>query len=101
MHKKLYKNCFKYYFSLFFTEFKISDWGSPGDPDYLGPSEDVLDHSQPQINNASGDNYIDTCFFKAHRDTTADGTYPFNTSAYHIWMAKLAFVLIFQVRICI
>ena len=79
--------------SFFFSEFRTEDWGDRANDSFPGPEEfhlnDTLDMEE-------------VCFFKGHRTReVADNgtvTYNLNEKWYHIFAAKLAFVLVFEVR---
>ena len=71
------------------TEFNVSHWGDPSDKEnYLGPDPDIL--------NSTNTTTVDTCYFKAFRDTEAED-FPLTIEFFHIWIARLAFIIIFQV----
>ena len=68
----------------------MSHWGDPNDENYLGPSQDILDSTNTTT--------VDTCYFKAFRDTEAED-FPLTIEFFHIWIARLAFIIIFQVHL--
>ena len=67
----------------------MSHWGDPNDENYLGPDNDILESTNTTT--------VDTCYFKAFRDTEAED-FPLTIEFFHIWIARLAFIIIFQVH---
>ena len=89
LSEKIHKN----HIFVLFSAFNTSDWGNRDElsGEYLGPSKTIL--------NDSALNGIEVCYFKGFRDDNGDGEYPLNINFFQVWIARLAFILIFQVFI--
>ena len=81
--------------------FNTSDWGDPqcmndsskdnmfvpGNPSYFGPNSVCLNSSNP----------VQTCRYRSYRTDAGDGEYELNIEWFRIMVARLLFVLIFEV----
>ena len=81
--------------------FNTSDWGDPqcindtnkdnvfvpGNPSYFGPNSVCLNSSNP----------VQTCRYRSYRTEAGDGEYELNIEWFRIMVARLLFVLIFEV----
>ena len=81
--------------------FNTSDWGNPqcindtnkdkvsipGNLSYFGPNSVCLNSSNP----------VETCRYRSYRTDVGDGEYELNIEWFRIMVARLLFVLIFEV----